>query len=64
MFDGGRLSDSEEARLGSTVVDLSQVGFREICLHGINSEAKNSFFRREATESSGEAVCRRELRLS
>ena len=43
VFDGGRLSDSEEARLGSTVVDLSQVRLRETCLHRINSEAKHSF---------------------
>jgi len=26
VFDGGRLGDTEEARLGSTVVDLSQQG--------------------------------------
>ena len=26
VFDGGRLNDSEDARLGSTVVDLSEVG--------------------------------------
>ena len=26
VFDGGRLHDSENARLGSTVIDLSQVG--------------------------------------
>ena len=26
VFDGGKLNDSEDARLGSTVVDLSQVG--------------------------------------
>ena len=26
VFDGGQLSDSEEARLGSTVLDLSEAG--------------------------------------
>ena len=34
VFDGGRLSDSEDARLGSTVVDLSQRGTFTIIREG------------------------------
>lgn len=34
VFDGGKLSDSEEARLGSTVVDLSQEGSYSIIRGG------------------------------
>ena len=34
VCDGGRLSDSEEARLGSTVVDLSQEGSYSIIRGG------------------------------
>ena len=34
VFDGGRLSDSEEARLGSTVVDLSEEGSYSIIRPG------------------------------
>merc|ERR1712061_630754 len=34
VFDGGRLSDSEEARLGSTVVDLSEEGTYTIIRQG------------------------------
>merc|ERR1712154_708110 len=34
VFDGGRLSDSEEARLGSTVVDLSEEGSYAIIRQG------------------------------
>lgn len=34
VFDGGRLSDTEEARLGSTVVDLSEVGTYKIIRDG------------------------------
>jgi len=34
VFDGGRLSDSEESRLGSTVVDLSQEGSYSIIRGG------------------------------
>ena len=34
VFDGGRLSDSEEARVGSTVVDLSEEGRYSIMREG------------------------------
>ena len=34
VFDGGRLSESEEARLGSTVVDLSEEGRYSIIREG------------------------------
>ena len=39
VFDGGRLSDSEEARLGSTVIDLSIPGAYKIIRNG------SAFFR-------------------
>ena len=34
VFDGGQLSDSEDARLGSTVVDLSETGHYKIIRAG------------------------------
>ena len=42
VFDGGRLSDSEEARLGSTVVDLSEEGSYVIIRQGSARHIVNS----------------------
>ena len=42
VFDGGRLSDSEEARLGSTVVDLSEEGTYTIIRQGSARHTVNS----------------------